>query len=103
VKIIRVRRRVLMAARALAEQGETPPGVDTPEVFGARAGGVFLPNDAEWLEATEELAPSVCPARGAQPHGHRAAGLATFLARLPVRELIDGCSAVLRLRLSDSA
>jgi hypothetical protein len=29
--------------------------VDDPQVFGARAGGVFLPNDAEWLEATEAL------------------------------------------------
>jgi LigXa C-terminal domain like len=53
--IIRVRRRLLMAARALAEQGVTPPGVDDPEVFGARAGGVFLPRDADWLEATEAL------------------------------------------------
>ncbi len=53
--IIRVRRRLLMAARAVAEQGLTPPGVDDPEVFGARAGGVFLPRDAEWLESTEEL------------------------------------------------
>ena len=41
--IIRVRRRLLMAAQALAEQGLTPPGVDDPEVFAARAGGVFLP------------------------------------------------------------
>jgi phenylpropionate dioxygenase-like ring-hydroxylating dioxygenase large terminal subunit len=53
--IIRVRRRLLMAAQALAEQGLTPPGVDDPEVFGARAGGVFLSQDAEWLEATEDL------------------------------------------------
>jgi phenylpropionate dioxygenase-like ring-hydroxylating dioxygenase large terminal subunit len=53
--IIRARRRLLMAAHALAEQGLTPPGVDDPEVFGARAGGVFLPRDADWLEATEEL------------------------------------------------
>jgi phenylpropionate dioxygenase-like ring-hydroxylating dioxygenase large terminal subunit len=53
--IIRVRRRLLLAAHALAEQGLTPPGVDDPEVFGARAGGVFLPQDAEWLEGTEAL------------------------------------------------
>ena len=53
--IIRVRRRLLMAAQALAEQGLTPPGVDDPEVFSARAGGVFLPEDAEWLEATAAL------------------------------------------------
>jgi phenylpropionate dioxygenase-like ring-hydroxylating dioxygenase large terminal subunit len=53
--IIRVRRRLLMAARALAETGQTPPGVDDPEVFNARAGGVYLPMEADWLEATEEL------------------------------------------------
>jgi len=53
--IIRVRRRLLMAAQALAEQGLTPPGVDDPEVFAARAGGVFLPQDVEWLEGTEAL------------------------------------------------
>jgi phthalate 4,5-dioxygenase oxygenase subunit len=50
--VIRVRRRLLMAARALAEQGLTPPGVDDPQVFAARAGGVFLQRDADWLEAT---------------------------------------------------
>jgi hypothetical protein len=40
----------------LADKGVTPPGVDDPEVFGARAGGVFLPADVEdWLAATSEL------------------------------------------------
>ncbi len=53
--IIRVRRRLLLAAHALADQGLTPPGVDDPEVFGARAGGVFLPQDVDWLEGTEDL------------------------------------------------
>ncbi|GAC1326459.1 MAG: Rieske 2Fe-2S domain-containing protein [Chloroflexota bacterium] len=53
--IIRVRRRLLLAAHALAEQGVTPPGIDDPNVYGARAGGVFLPHNAEWLEATEHL------------------------------------------------
>ena len=53
--VIRARQRLLAAARALAEQGITPPGVDHPEVFGARAGGVFLSKDADWLEATEQL------------------------------------------------
>ncbi|MBO0892837.1 MAG: Rieske 2Fe-2S domain-containing protein [Acidimicrobiales bacterium] len=53
--VIRSRQRLLAAARALAEHGVTPPGVDHPEVFGARAGGVFLPRDADWLEATEAL------------------------------------------------
>jgi phthalate 4,5-dioxygenase len=53
--IIRVRRRLISAARALAERGTTPPGVDNPAVYRVRSGGVFLPQDANWLEATAEL------------------------------------------------
>jgi phenylpropionate dioxygenase-like ring-hydroxylating dioxygenase large terminal subunit len=54
--IIRTRNLLLDAARALADKGLTPPGVDHPEVFGARAGGVFLSEDVEdWLAATSEL------------------------------------------------
>ena len=55
VMVIRVRRRLAEAARALAERGVTPPGVDDPEVYGVRSGGVLLPRDADWLEATREL------------------------------------------------
>ncbi|MBV8719366.1 MAG: Rieske 2Fe-2S domain-containing protein [Chloroflexi bacterium] len=55
VMIIRVRRRLIDAARALAEQGTTPPGVDDPEVYRVRSGGVFLPKDANWVAATEDL------------------------------------------------
>jgi hypothetical protein len=53
--IIRVRRRLISIARALAERGTTPPGVDHPDVYRVRSGGVFLPEDAHWLEATTEL------------------------------------------------
>jgi phthalate 4,5-dioxygenase oxygenase subunit len=55
VMVIRVRRRLIEAARALVERGLTPPGVDTPEVYAVRSGGAFLPNDADWIEATREL------------------------------------------------
>jgi hypothetical protein len=55
VMVIRVRRRLMEAARALAERGLTPPGVDTPEVYRVRSGGVFLPQGADWLAATAEL------------------------------------------------
>jgi phenylpropionate dioxygenase-like ring-hydroxylating dioxygenase large terminal subunit len=55
VMVIRVRRRLLEAARAFAERGITPPGVDNPEVYGVRSGGAILPKDANWLEATAEL------------------------------------------------
>ena len=53
--VIRVRRRLIGAARALAERGTVPPGVDHPDVYRVRAGGLFLPNGANWLEATTEL------------------------------------------------
>jgi phthalate 4,5-dioxygenase oxygenase subunit len=53
--VIRIRRRLIGAARALAQKGETPPSVDHPDVYRIRSGGTFLPNDADWLQATEEL------------------------------------------------
>ena len=55
VMVIRVRKRLMEAARALAERGATPPGVDNPEVYRVRSGGVILPEEADWLEATEDL------------------------------------------------
>jgi phenylpropionate dioxygenase-like ring-hydroxylating dioxygenase large terminal subunit len=67
--IIRTRRRVLGAARSLRDGGVVPPGVDRPEVYRQRSGGVILPRDADWLEATKRLreapaqpGPTVAPA-----------------------------------------
>src|SRR5262249_46551651 len=40
--IIRTRRRLIAAARALEEQGVVPPGVDAPELYRQRSGGVLL-------------------------------------------------------------
>jgi phthalate 4,5-dioxygenase len=53
--IIRVRQRLLEAARALAEHKVTAPGVDQPEEYLGRTGSVMIPEDADWLEYTEEL------------------------------------------------
>ena len=53
--IIRTRRRVLQAAKALRAEGAVPPGVDAPTVYRYRSGGVFLPRSADWLEATKPL------------------------------------------------
>jgi len=53
--VIRTRRRLLAAARELAERGVTPPGVDDPEVYRVRSGGTFLPKGSDWVEATNEL------------------------------------------------
>ncbi len=53
--IIRTRRRMIEAARALADHGVVPPGVENPELYRQRSGGVILPRDANWWDATEEL------------------------------------------------
>jgi phthalate 4,5-dioxygenase len=53
--VIRVRRRLLEAARALAEHGTVPYSVEHPEVYRQRSGGVVLPEGADWVEATAEL------------------------------------------------
>ena len=53
--VIRVRRRLIAAARALAEGGTVPPGVDQPGVYRQRSGGVILDEDADWVEATRHL------------------------------------------------
>jgi phenylpropionate dioxygenase-like ring-hydroxylating dioxygenase large terminal subunit len=55
VEIIRIRRRLIAAATALAENGTTPPGVDDPYAYRVRGGGVSLPTGVDWLEGTEEL------------------------------------------------
>jgi phenylpropionate dioxygenase-like ring-hydroxylating dioxygenase large terminal subunit len=52
--IIRTRRRVINAAKALRERELVPPGVDNPEVYRTRSGSVILPRSASWLEATHE-------------------------------------------------
>jgi phthalate 4,5-dioxygenase oxygenase subunit len=50
--IIRVRRRLIAAAKALREEGVPPPGVDRPELYRVRSAIVNLPRDANWVEAT---------------------------------------------------
>ncbi len=55
VMIIRTRRRLLEAVRALQESGTTPPGVDEPGVYLVRSGGVILPESVHWIEGTKSL------------------------------------------------
>jgi len=52
--IIQMRRCVMGAAKALRDQGATPPGIDTPEVFAVNSGTAVLPNDADWVADTRE-------------------------------------------------
>jgi phenylpropionate dioxygenase-like ring-hydroxylating dioxygenase large terminal subunit len=53
--VIRVRRRLIAAIRAHMQNGTPPPGVDTPEAYRVRSGGVLLPEGADWVQATREL------------------------------------------------
>ena len=53
--VIRTRKRLIDAARALRDHGTVPPGVDDPGVYQVRSGGAILPRGANWLEATREL------------------------------------------------
>ncbi|HLF78674.1 MAG TPA: Rieske 2Fe-2S domain-containing protein [Dehalococcoidia bacterium] len=51
--IIRTRRRVIEAAKALRDTQTIPPGVDHPDVYRTRTGSVILPRSADWLESTK--------------------------------------------------
>jgi phthalate 4,5-dioxygenase len=53
--VIRVRRRLIAAVQAYMRSGAVPPGVDDPDVYRVRSGGVFLPEGADWVESTREL------------------------------------------------
>jgi len=53
--IIRTRRRLMAAAAAVRDRGSIPPGVDQPEAYRLRSGGVVLPDGADWFQATLPL------------------------------------------------
>jgi len=49
--VARTRQRLLSAARALAEKGTVPPGVDDPAVASRARGGAFIaPEGNDWLD-----------------------------------------------------
>jgi len=56
--IIRTRQRLLEAARAFADHKTPPPGVDEPQLYATRAGGVFIPEGAVWTEFVKDLVPA---------------------------------------------
>jgi phthalate 4,5-dioxygenase oxygenase subunit len=49
--IIRVRRKLMAMAKALEENGVTPLGVDTPEVYRQRSGEMIIPRSQDWWDA----------------------------------------------------
>jgi phthalate 4,5-dioxygenase len=51
--IIRTRRRLMAAARALQDEGLTPPGVVVPEVYRARSAAVVLPRQVNWVDGAQ--------------------------------------------------
>jgi len=53
--IIRSRRRLVDAAKALAANGTVPPGVDDPSLYRIRSGGAILPKGANGLEVTQDV------------------------------------------------
>jgi hypothetical protein len=54
--IARVRRRVLLAARAFANKGTVPPGVEDPAIFYRARAGSFLHDQDDSLQAAYEKA-----------------------------------------------
>lgn len=55
--ILQVRKRLVTAARALAERGATPPGLGAPGAFLVRSASAILPAGADWVaEARTRIA-----------------------------------------------
>ena len=53
--VIRTRRRLINAAKAIVRDGMLPPGVDDPSIYRVRSGGVILPRSVDWRDATKDL------------------------------------------------
>jgi hypothetical protein len=54
VMVIRIRRRLIEAARELRDHKITPPGVDEPAVYRTRSASCVIPAGVDWLAATED-------------------------------------------------
>ncbi len=67
--IIRTRRKMIAAAKALRDEGVIPPGVDKPEVYRQRSGGVVLPRDVNWWDGTRDLRERFSPEASRQATG----------------------------------
>jgi len=53
--IIRTRRRLIDAAKALHDNGTVPPGVENPAFYRMRAGGALVPEGVNGLEMTRDV------------------------------------------------
>jgi phthalate 4,5-dioxygenase len=52
--IIGTRKKLINAAHALRERGETPPGVHNPEWYQVRGAAIEIKRDQNWYEASED-------------------------------------------------
>ena len=52
--VIQVRRRLIAAAKAHAEDGTIPPGVANPEWYRVRSGAATLPKGESWLKEMDD-------------------------------------------------
>ena len=53
--IIRTRRRMINAAKALRSSGTLPPASTDASIYAQRSGQVVLPRNVDWWEETREL------------------------------------------------
>ena len=71
--IIRVRRKLSDAAKALSGDGVSPPSALDPTLYRVRGAAALLPKDADWVASTEEarvLAPGVNPSAPGREFGN---------------------------------
>jgi phthalate 4,5-dioxygenase oxygenase subunit len=67
VMIVRTRRRLLRAARELASEGKTPPGVQDPFVYSdARSGEMVVPDYRDWAETYQQKLAEATRVNGAK-------------------------------------
>jgi phthalate 4,5-dioxygenase len=65
--VIRVRRRLIAAVNEFIKDGVVPPGVDQPEAYQVRSGGVILPEGSDWVAATRDLRDATVLIEGLDP------------------------------------
>ena len=53
--VIRSRRKLLDSVRALRDQGVTPPGVEKPELYRMRSGGLLAAPGVDALELAKDI------------------------------------------------
>ncbi|MBV9577912.1 MAG: hypothetical protein JO057_04900, partial [Chloroflexi bacterium] len=50
-----LRRRLLRALDDYQRSGNAPVGVDDPQAYAVRSGGIVLADGADWVQSTEQL------------------------------------------------